>query len=64
MRRLEGVDRAAFAERFGFSVDELGGQDLRRFVAEGLLIDDGDRVRLTRRGLLVSDAIWPTLLRV
>jgi hypothetical protein len=28
----------------------------------GLLDDDGERLRLTREGLFVSDAIWPELL--
>ena len=33
-------------------------------VAQGLLSDDGRQIRLTRTGLLVSDAIWSHLLRV
>jgi oxygen-independent coproporphyrinogen-3 oxidase len=64
LRRLEGVERAAFLARFGFRVDDLGGDDLHRFVNEGLIDDDGRRIRLTRRGLLVSDALWPALVRV
>ena len=27
------------------------------------LLDDGDRVRLSQEGLLVSDAIWPHFLK-
>jgi hypothetical protein len=27
-----------------------------------LLSDDGSRVKLTREGLFVSDALWPELL--
>jgi oxygen-independent coproporphyrinogen-3 oxidase len=63
LRRIAGVERAAFARRFGYALDDLAGTALARFVAEGLLFDDGRRVALTRRGLLVSDAIWPYLLR-
>lgn len=62
LRRLEGVERAEFCRRTGHSVDALAGDAIRRFVAQGLLADDGQRVRLTREGLLVSDGVWPELL--
>jgi oxygen-independent coproporphyrinogen-3 oxidase len=62
LRRLEGVQRRDFVERTGYSVDDLIDEPLRKFVALGMLIDDGMRVRLTRCGLFVSDAMWPELL--
>jgi oxygen-independent coproporphyrinogen-3 oxidase len=62
LRRLDGVRRAAFQQRFGISVDQLAGEPLRRFAAWGLLHDDGPSIRLTRDGLLVSDSLWPDLL--
>jgi oxygen-independent coproporphyrinogen-3 oxidase len=63
LRRLEGIDRSTFAARTGFALDELVGAPLARFVEHGLLVDDGCRVRLSRAGLFVSDAIWPHFLR-
>jgi len=63
LRRLEGVRRDAFAEKFGFAVDQLGGAALLDFIKHGLLVDDRDVLQLTRAGLLVSDALWPRLLR-
>jgi oxygen-independent coproporphyrinogen III oxidase len=63
LRRMEGVERRWFAARSGFDLDALGGEPLRRHVALGLLVDDGQRVRLTREGLCVSDAMWPDYLR-
>jgi oxygen-independent coproporphyrinogen-3 oxidase len=62
LRRLEGVSRREFAERSGFDVDSLVHGPLQQFVAQGLLADDGDRVRMTREGLFISDSIWPELL--
>ncbi|QDU91073.1 Oxygen-independent coproporphyrinogen-III oxidase-like protein [Pirellulimonas nuda] len=62
LRRIEGVERAAFAADTGFGLDGLAGAAIEKFVALGMLSDDGERVRLTRDGLLVSDAIWPELL--
>lgn len=64
MRRLGGVDRTEFTDRTGFDLDRLVGRALRRFVARGLLEDVGNRVRLTREGLFVSDSIWPHFLEV
>ncbi|HUY36123.1 MAG TPA: radical SAM family heme chaperone HemW [Pirellulales bacterium] len=63
LRRLEGVERNAFARRTGFEIDELVGAAVKCYVALGLLIDDTGRVRLTREGLFVSDSIWPALLK-
>jgi oxygen-independent coproporphyrinogen-3 oxidase len=63
LRRLEGVDRRQFAQRTGFEIDDLVGEPLARFVAWGLLEDDGHRVKLSREGLFVSDSIWPHFLK-
>src|SRR5690606_29027432 len=62
LRRLEGIERAAFAAETGWSVDELAGRELTRYVSLGLIDDDGQRIRLTREGLLISDSLWPALL--
>ncbi len=62
LRRLEGVARDTFRESTGNSLDDLAGEAIARFVELGLLADDGQRVRLTREGLLVSDSLWPELL--
>lgn len=64
LRRMRGVERAAFRRDFGYEVDELAGAALERFVAQGWLADHGDRLALTSAGLVVSDALWPALLRV
>lgn len=62
LRMLEGVDRERFATRTGFTVEQLVAEPLMRFVELGLLDDNGSRIRLTRDGLLLSDAIWPEFL--
>jgi oxygen-independent coproporphyrinogen-3 oxidase len=62
LRRLRGVDKRQFAAKTGYDVDALAGAAIAKFAALGLLEDDADRVRLTREGLFVSDALWPELL--
>jgi oxygen-independent coproporphyrinogen-3 oxidase len=62
LRRIEGVERRSFNAATGIEIDELIAAPLTKYVKLGLLADDGQRVRLTREGLFVSDAIWPELL--
>ena len=64
LRRLAGLDREDFTSRTGYEIDDLAGPALAKHVEWKLLEDDGRRIRLTRKGLLVSDAIWPDFLRV
>jgi oxygen-independent coproporphyrinogen-3 oxidase len=63
LRRIEGVDPAAFAEQTGFELPSLVGRELQRHYDLGTLETSAGRIRLTRQGLFVSDAIWPDLLR-
>jgi oxygen-independent coproporphyrinogen-3 oxidase len=64
LRQMKGIERGEFARRTGFELDALLGPPLAWHVEKGLLADDGRVVRLTRAGLVVSDAIWPDFLRV
>ena len=62
LRILEGIELPAFAAETGFPALELGGEPLRRWLAEGWVCLDRGRLKLTRRGLMISDALWPELL--
>lgn len=62
LRMLEGVRLQAFRAATGCDVDELVGEPLGWLCSEGLLDRDADVIRLTRKGLMVSDSIWPHLL--
>jgi oxygen-independent coproporphyrinogen-3 oxidase len=63
LRRLEGIDDGQFGVQTGFTVEQLGGDALPRLIEQGLLEVSDHRLRLTRTGLMVSDAIWPKFLR-
>lgn len=62
LRRLEGIDLSEFVRETGYEVTTLGGEALQRFVARGWLELAGNRLRLTRGGLLISDSLWPDFL--
>lgn len=62
LRQIDGVDRDWFFANTGFDLDELGGQPLEEYRKEGWLQDDGRRIALSRRGLVISDSLWGRLL--
>ena len=51
----------AFHDATGYRVDDLVGENLGWLAQEGLLEVGDHDIRLTRKGLLVSDSIWPYL---
>jgi oxygen-independent coproporphyrinogen-3 oxidase len=62
LRRSAGIVRRLFLRQTGFDLDRLAGPAIARHVELGLLEVDGERVRLTRRGKYVADAIIANLL--
>jgi oxygen-independent coproporphyrinogen-3 oxidase len=62
LRRLEGIHVTNFQQRTGFAIDDLVGPELNRHLDAGLLMRQQGHLRLTRKGLLVSDSIWPDFL--
>ena len=57
LRLADGVDIAAVGGRYDTDVWRRFGADLQPFVAEGLLLRDGPRLRLTRDGMLLANEI-------
>ena len=57
LRKKSGVSMARFEEKFGRSFDELYGEIVRDLVQQGLMQIEGDRVRMTKRGLFLGDTV-------
>ena len=51
LRTVKGVSRKEFFETFGESMDHLWEAVIRKNVGEGLLLDDGERICLSVRGM-------------
>ncbi len=62
LRLVEGVDRAVLRERTGADAFTLCAGAIDELVAEGLLVREGERMRIPAGKLLVSNAILSRLI--
>ena len=58
MRLMEGVDLRRYRESFGVDLRDEHAEDLDRFCEAGLVELDGDVIRLTRTGALLSNEVF------
>jgi len=58
MRMMRGVDARRYRESFGVDLRDVHGDDLERFCKAGLVEFDGDLIRLTRTGALLSNEVF------
>jgi oxygen-independent coproporphyrinogen-3 oxidase len=53
------LDAGYFRDKFGVEILEEWSDVWKRYVEDGMLTIDGDRIELTRQGLLHADALLP-----
>jgi|SRR5215216_3868006 len=58
MRMMQGVDLRRYRESFGVDLRDEHADDLDRFCKAGLVELDGDLIRLTRTGALLSNEVF------
>jgi putative oxygen-independent coproporphyrinogen III oxidase len=58
MRLMQGVDMHRYRESFGVDLRDEHGEELDRFCKAGLVEFDGDLIRLTRNGALLSNEVF------
>lgn len=61
LRLMDGVEKVRFAKVFGVSMDSVYGKVIERHVKNGLLLD-GEKVRLTKKGIDVSNYVMSDFL--
>jgi oxygen-independent coproporphyrinogen-3 oxidase len=62
LRVSDGLDLRRVAGRHGVDVRARYGEELSRFADAGLLLYDGDRLRLTRAGMLLAHEIMAVFI--
>jgi oxygen-independent coproporphyrinogen-3 oxidase len=62
LRLTCGVDLASIESRYQTDVWRVYGNELEPFVDQGILIYDGDRLRLTRQGMLLANEVMAVFI--
>lgn len=58
LRLMKGIGISDYQERFGLDVREEYQEQFERFYEAGLLTSDGNRIRLTKSGALLSNEVF------
>lgn len=62
LRMMQGVSKREFARSFGNSMEMVYGDTLQRWARQGMLVEEGDSVRLTDAGIDVSNVVLADFL--
>ena len=62
LRMMEGVSLSRFEENFGCELTSVFGEACERLISEGLLVREGDRYKLTSRGIDISNSVLAEFL--
>ncbi len=62
LRMLEGVEEEQFRAEFGAPLAEVHGAAIERLCEAGLLVREGEHLRLTRRGVILSNRVFAAFL--
>jgi len=58
LRMIEGISKSEFYNRFNISIDNVYQNQLKKLSDKGLLILNGDNIRLTKKGIDVSNSVF------
>ncbi|MUK87075.1 oxygen-independent coproporphyrinogen III oxidase [Ornithinibacillus sp. L9] len=62
LRKLEGVSRSKFKQKYGFSYDKLYRQQIDLLCHKGWIQEEGDYLRLTDEGVLLGNNVFEYFL--
>jgi oxygen-independent coproporphyrinogen-3 oxidase len=62
LRMSDGVRFSAFADEFGVELGEVYAEEIAALLKQGLLTEDAAGIRLTRRGMLLSNQVFQRFL--
>ena len=62
LRMSDGISKSDFKNAFGTDIDSVYGDVLKKLESQELLIIDGDRIKLTDRGIDISNQVLANFL--
>ncbi|MFW5787820.1 MAG: radical SAM family heme chaperone HemW [Halanaerobiales bacterium] len=58
LRLIEGVSKKRFQKRFNVSISKIFGKEIKETTEKGLIIEEGDKIKLTRRGIFLANQVF------
>lgn len=62
LRKIDGISKAGFEKTFSKNIADVYGKVIQENVLNGLLVDDGDVIKLTDRGVDISNVVMADFL--
>lgn len=62
LRMMNGVSKPEFTDCFQAGMDDIYGDVLQKWIRQGMLVQEGDRIRLTDAGIDVSNMVLSDFL--
>ena len=62
LRKTDGVSHILYEEKFGETMHDQYGQVIQKLVADELLVNDAEGIRLTRKGRFVGNEVFQQFL--
>lgn len=62
LRKMEGIVKMEFQQRFGYSIEQIYGEVIKKWKRRGFLEEGKERVWLTRQGIDVSNVVLADFL--
>lgn len=62
LRKLSGVDKQAFFEKYHKTMDELYGPEIAELKEQGLLYEDDRKISLTKNGVFLGNEVFEKFL--
>lgn len=62
LRKMEGISKGKFEKIFGAAIEVYYGKNIQRLKKDKFLIEEGDYLRLTQRGIDISNYVFAEFL--
>ncbi|MFC0612545.1 radical SAM family heme chaperone HemW [Scopulibacillus daqui] len=62
LRKLSGVKKKRFYEKFHCQINDLYGEEIERLKQQGLLYEDEEKIALTRKGVFLGNSVFEAFL--
>lgn len=63
IRKINGIDKGQFKMRFNVEIENIYGDIINKHIKNGLIIDNGKAIKLTRKGLDLSNLVEVDFLK-